>query len=119
MNDTEQPDRPSDLPDEKVVDLLSRLSAHFEKLGLEMTHAVTTEDPTPDEMLEFGEEREHRLVTIFRVLPAAFSNRVLDPETEKVDDEIRVMEADAIEAEAERIRREARESWERQQKKAS
>lgn len=117
MNDTDEPE--SELPDEKIVDLLARLSKRFEKIGLEMTHAVTSEDPTPDDALDFGEEREHRLVTIFKVTPLAFSDRVLDPEQEKVDDEIRVMEHDAVDEAAERIRREARESWERQQKKAS
>lgn len=116
MSDLEDPGPASDLPEDKVFALLHRMGERFEKLGLELKGAVTSIDATSDEELaEYGEVREHRLITMFRVLPTAFSNRVINPEREQTDDTIRVMERDAVTAEADRIRNEIMENYKRSQ----
>lgn len=91
----------SELPQEDLTELLKQLNELLEPLGVEVLGALIHEDPTPDDELEPGEERYHRVIASLQFLPErAFSVAVLDPETDEMRDKFRDIKSDAVVDEA-------------------
>lgn len=95
---------PKDVPEEKLRDLVEALSDEARKLGLYQLGFGFTADSGDDEDLP-GEPVRHLLVMQFAIGDIAFSPRIQDPETDKVNDEFRKIESDSVEDEIEAIRR--------------
>lgn len=93
MSDEEEaPDedeRESELPVDKVEPLLERVQDDFRKVGLYLSGVLVQEDARPDDELEPGEQRTHRLMLQFDLGDLAFSTRMDAPEVAATDDTFR------------------------------
>lgn len=82
-------ERPTELPVDKVEPLLERVQDEFRKRGLYLSGVLVQEDARPDDELEPGEPRMHRLMLQFDLGDIAFSDRQDAPEKAETDDKFR------------------------------
>lgn len=101
-------ERVSNLPPDKVHALLERMEDAYRKEGLYLSGVMVQEDMTPDDNLEPGEPREHRIITQFDIGDLAFSERMADPKTAEVNDQLRGIERAELERQVEEIREQYR-----------